>query len=179
MHGRPGRGGSATLRRLITQRLNPRGSCLNQSPERAGQALGPIPSLESNCWMRVLGCRFRPLPKTLSWPSKSLIEGCLGLKILTCAIHAILAREDRSFLPCDVLCVITLPFYPVQGYYFPCRVVQQRETQFAPNSNPSLQFRALCCIEMHPQVVNCHGRGRGFRDINFGRPLRLLTRQEF
>jgi len=31
---------------------------------------------------------------------------------------------------------------------------------------------------MHPQAVNCHGRGRGFRDINFGRWLRLLTRQE-
>src|SRR5258708_2062594 len=63
---------------------------------------------------------------------------------------------------CDVLCVITLPFYPVQGYYFQCGMVQEREKRFAPNSNPSLQFRTLCCIEMHPQVVNCHGRGREF-----------------
>ncbi len=70
--------------------------------------------------------------------------------------------RGRLFLACDVPCVITLPFYPVQAYYFQCRAVQERASQFAPNSNPSLQFRALCCIEMHPQAVNCHGRGRGF-----------------
>jgi hypothetical protein len=63
---------------------------------------------------------------------------------------------------CDVLCVITLPFYPVRGHYFQCRLVQEGEKRFAPNSNPSLQFRTVHCIEVHPQVVNCHGRGREF-----------------